>query len=260
MQHSTVYTLIFATIICVVCGVMVSSAAVSLLDRQHYNAEIDKQRNVLQAAGLAKPDESLTAEEVEERFSKVETVAYDFEKAAEDPSFDLQGYDQLAATKDPALSLPAAPNKSSIQRIPRKAQVFKVENADGELEMVILPIEGLGLWGTLYGFLAVDPADNEIRGITYYTHKETPGLGGEVDNNRWKAKWPGRKIYGPDGKVDIEVIKGQVGPPSEAPYKVDGLSGATITSRGVTNMLHFWLGPDGFGPYLEQLKQQQKAA
>jgi Na+-transporting NADH:ubiquinone oxidoreductase subunit C len=260
MRHSTVYTLIFAAIICVVCGIMVSSAAVTLKDAQDINAELDKQKNVLQAAGLVGAKEKLTPEELRTRFAAVETVAYDLETGAEDPSFELEGYDQLAASKDPALSIEAPPNLASVQRIPKEAQVFKVNDEAGNLEMVILPIEGLGLWGTLYGFIAVDPTSNEVRGITYYTHKETPGLGGEVDNPRWKALWPGRKVFGADGSVELQVIKGQAGPAAEAPYKVDGLSGATITSRGVTNMIHFWLGPDAFGPYIEQLKQQQKAA
>jgi Na+-transporting NADH:ubiquinone oxidoreductase subunit C len=121
--------------------------------------------------------------------------------------------------------------------------------------MLVLPIQGLGLWSTLYGFLAIDADGNTIRGITYYQHAETPGLGGEVDNPRWKSLWPGRKIYD-DGEPAIQVIKGAAGPPAQDPYRVDGLSGATLTSNGVTFMLEFWLGPNGFGPYLDRLREE----
>ena len=103
----------------------------------------------------------------------------------------------------------------------------------------------------------LDADTKTIRGLTYYQHTETPGLGGEVDNPRWKALWPGRVAFDENWKPDIKVIKGRVGPPSEAPHQVDGLSGATITSRGVTNMLDFWLGENGFGKYLENFRESR---
>jgi Na+-transporting NADH:ubiquinone oxidoreductase subunit C len=121
--------------------------------------------------------------------------------------------------------------------------------------MLVLPVEGKGLWSTLYGFLALDADLNTIRGLTFYQHGETPGLGGEVDNRTWKALWPGRKAYKDDVPV-IAVVRGRAGPPSEDPYKVDGLSGATITSRGVTHLVQFWLGENGFEPYIDRLRKE----
>ena len=125
---------------------------------------------------------------------------------------------------------------------------------DGELKGLILPIEGYGLWGFLYGYLALEPDARTIRGITFYEHGETPGLGGEVDNPRWKALWPGRLAFDDRGKPAITVKKGIAGSVEDDPYQVDGLSGATITSRGVTNLVRFWLGDDGFGPYLDNYR------
>jgi Na+-transporting NADH:ubiquinone oxidoreductase subunit C len=122
---------------------------------------------------------------------------------------------------------------------------------DGELEALIVPISGQGLWSTLYGYIALAPDTNTIRGITFYQHAETPGLGGEVDNPRWKALWVGRKAFDKNGRPAITVKKGRAGPADTDPYNVDGLSGATITSRGVGNLVRFWLGDDGFGPYLK---------
>ena len=126
----------------------------------------------------------------------------------------------------------------------------------GDLEMIVLPIEGLGLWGTLYGFLALDADTTTVRGITYYQHKETPGLGGEVDNPSWKDKWPGRKAFDDDGEVSLAVIKGPARTAEHDPHRVDGLAGATITSNGVTNMLEFWLGENGFEPYLNRIRAE----
>ena len=124
-----------------------------------------------------------------------------------------------------------------------------------QLELVVLPIEGLGLWGTLYGFVALDGDLRTIRGLTFYEHKETPGLGGEVDNAGWKALWIGRLAFDEELKPAIAIVKGRAGSVSDDPYAVDGLSGATVTSRGVTNLLRFWLGPEAFGPYLTRLRE-----
>jgi Na+-transporting NADH:ubiquinone oxidoreductase subunit C len=138
--------------------------------------------------------------------------------------------------------------------VPENILVDEVRDDSGALEMVILPIWGKGLWSTLYGFLALDSDLRTISGITFYDHKETPGLGGEVDNPRWKSLWRGRQAFDETGEVAIEVIKGRAGPPDEDPYLVDGLTGATITSRGVGNFVQFWLGEAGYGPYLDRLR------
>ena len=88
----------------------------------------------------------------------------------------------------------------------------------------------------------------------FYEHAETPGLGGEVDNPLWKAKWIGKEIYNPQGEVAIQLLKGGVGPAtSNAQYKVDSLAGATLTSRGVENLVHYWLGDNGFKPFLKHI-------
>ena len=110
------------------------------------------------------------------------------------------------------------------------------------------------MWSTLYGFLALEADANTVVGLVFYEHAETPGLGGEVDNPVWKAKWVGKEVYD-EGDVAISIIKGSVDPSSSnAVHQVDGLSGATLTSRGVHNLLHFWLGDNGYKPFLTNLK------
>jgi len=258
MQHSTLYTILFAAAVCIVCGVLVSSSAVSLQDRQDLNAELEKQRNVLLAAGLLGPNEKIPMEAIHERFEAVSPVLVDLETGQPKDDPDAASFDQQAALKDPAQSRVAPENNAGIKRLPNDALIYQVKNDAGEVAMLVLPIEGLGLWGTLYGFLAIDADTTTIRGLAYYKHKETPGLGGEVENPKWQALWNGRKAYDDAWEPKIQVIKGHAGPPAEDPYHVDGLSGATITSRSVTHMLDFWLGDDGFGPYLEHFRENRR--
>lgn len=259
--NSTGYIVGFAAAVCLVCSLFVSSAAVFLQDRQRTNALLDKQRNVLQAAQLVEAGEPVSAERVQELFAeRVDLTFVDVRSDAEVPESeapDPASYDQQRAAKNPQQSVDVPPNPAQVARVPYYLPFYRVYNEEGELDGFVLPVEGMGLWGTLYGFLALEEDTRTIRGLTFYAHKETPGLGGEVDNPNWKAKWPGRLAYGPDWEPRIEVIKGQAGTVEETPYKVDGLSGATFTSNGVTNALRFWLGDEAFGPFLEKLRTQQ---
>ena len=258
MQGSVLYNLGFATAICVACAIVVSSSAVSLRERQLVNQALDMQRNVLVAAGLAGADESLASEEIAARFAPIRQVVIDL-AAGVATDVDPAAFDSRAAAADPGTSRTAPPNNAGLRRVAEQALVYELRDADGTLDLVVLPIHGLGLWGILYGFVALDADLETIRGLTYYEHKETPGLGGEVDNPRWKSLWNGRKAFGPDGAPAIAVARGLAGPPADDPFRVDGLAGATMTSRGVTNMLRFWLAGEGFGPYLDALRARGDA-
>ncbi len=252
-RFSVIYIIGFSTAICVVCSLLVSTSAVGLRDRQQDNIALDRQKNVILAAGLDGEGESLTPARVAELFKQVKSVVVEL-KTGQETEIDPMTFDQAQATKDPATSSAAQRNAAGVLRVPHHATVYQVFK-DGRLDEIILPIEGKGLWSTLYGFLALDADCTTIRGITFYQHGETPGLGGEVDNPRWKALWKGRKAFDETWTPRIEVIKGHAGPPSEAPHKVDGLSGATITGRGVSHLVQFWLGERGFGPYLQRLRE-----
>ena len=257
MQGSVLYNLGFAAIVCVVCAIFVSSSAVTLRDRQLVNQTLDMQRNVLIAAGLATDDESLTAEEIDARFEPVRQVVIDTATGDERPDIDPSGFRQRELDTASTTSDAAPDNNAGIARIGRQTLVYELRNADGDLEVVVLPVRGLGLWGILYGFLALDADLETIRGLTFYEHKETPGLGGEVDNPRWKALWDGRRAFDPAGVPVIQVIKGLAGSVDDAPHDVDGLAGATMTSRGVTNLLRFWLGESGLQSYLDRLREER---
>lgn len=256
MQHSIGYVIGFAAAVCLVASLFVAGSAVGLKDLQEANKRLDVQKKVLTVAGLMDGDADLSAEEIDALYtSSIQPKAIDLKTGTPAPDVDVASYDQQKTKKDPETSFEAPENASKILRLPEDVVVFDIVQ-NGELKGLILPIEGYGLWGFLYGYLALEPDARTIRGITFYDHGETPGLGGEIDNPRWKALWPGRLAFDERGNPKIAVKKGIAGSVEEDPYQVDGLSGATITSRGVTNLVRFWLGDDGFGPYLEKYRTE----
>ena len=241
-----------ALALCVVCSIVVSAAAVVLKPAQEVNKTRDLKRNILMAAGLY--DAGLT---IEEQFQRVDSRVVDISTGQYATDIDPEGFDQRAAAKDPATSvaLDSDADIANIIRQSRYAMVYLVNDEAGDLSKVILPVHGYGLWSTLYGFVALESDGNTIAGLGFYEHKETPGLGGEVDNPRWKDLWKGKQVYR-DGAVAISVVKGSVDQGSDAAnWQVDGLSGATLTSRGVSNLVQYWLGENGFEPYLRNLRE-----
>ena len=243
--------LLVALSLCLVCSVIVSTAAVLLKPAQEANKSLDKKRNILQAAGMLDPDVS-----IDEQFASVNTRVVDLRTGRFTDDVDPERYDQRKAAKDPAqsLKLDSDQDMAKISRRENYAVIYLVEGEGGELDKIILPVHGYGLWSTLYGFVALEADANTVAGLGFYEHAETPGLGGEVDNPRWKALWPGKQVY-KDGTVKIGLVKGSVDPAgANADWEIDGLSGATLTARGVTNLVQFWLGEDGFEPFLENLR------
>jgi Na+-transporting NADH:ubiquinone oxidoreductase subunit C len=254
---STRYTFAFAAVVCVVCALLVAVAAVGLKQRQDVNALLYRQKNVLLAAGLVQPGEELSQSEILKLFVEniqIRLVDLATGELAPVGQPDPVLYDQRKARNDPDQSRPAPPNDAGVARLPKYATVYFVMK-NGAVHLVVLPIEGAGMWGALYGFIALEPDGNTVRGLTYYEQKETPGLGGEISNPKWQALWNGRKIYGKDWEPQIAIIKGRAGPPDQDPYHVDGLSGATITSRSVSRLTRFWMSDAGWAPFLKHLRE-----
>ena len=258
-REGTLYTIIFSCIVCGICSILVSGAAVGLKSRQEENKVLDRQEKVLSVAGKIKEDESLSGPQIKERYAQyIEPKVVVLETGAYDTAIDPMTYDQRRAAKDPATSKAAPPNPAQVISVPKEALVYLVKHDPDstDFDEIILPVEGKGLWSMLYGYLALDKDLTTVRGIIFYEHGETPGLGGEVENPAWTAKWPGRKAFDENWVPKIQVIKGQADPdPAKDPYRVDGLSGATLTSRGVSHLLEFWLSDNGFGPYLKKLRE-----
>lgn len=255
LKDSVQRTFLVAFLLCVVCSVVVASAAVLLAPVQQENQLLDKRKNILIAAGLASP-EVLTAAKVDELFQNIEMKGVDLTTGQ---YVDIKAdYSIKEAAKDPSRSraLTATQDQADIRRQPLVMPVYLAKNDRGDVDKIILPVHGYGLWSTLYGFLALESDANTVVGLGFYQHAETPGLGGEVDNPQWKAQWPGKKVY-QSGQPIVELQKGGVTDATQnAQYKVDALSGATLTSRGVTNLLRFWLGENGYGSFLNQFRQE----
>ncbi|MDC9719115.1 MAG: Na(+)-translocating NADH-quinone reductase subunit C [Gammaproteobacteria bacterium] len=242
-------TVLVAFVLCVVCSVIVSAAAVMLRDQQQANAANEKKLNILTAAGIEVVDGDLDT-----AFAAITPKLVDMRTGQFSTDHDAVTYNMRKAAKDPALSraLTSEQDIASIRKQSIYSTVYLVEGEQG-IERIILPVHGYGLWSTLYGFIALDGDFNSVVGFGFYEHAETPGLGGEVDNPKWKSQWMGKQVYAEGSDVPvIGLIKGTA--PAGDLHKIDGLAGATLTSNGVTNLVKFWLGEHGFAPLLAKLK------
>jgi len=244
---------VVALSLCLVCSLIVSAAAVYLRPMQEANKTQDMKKNILSVAGLLEAGTN-----IDETFAeRIEVRIVDLRSGEYATDIDAEGFDQRAAERDTAASesLTKDQDVAGIGRISHYAPVYLLKDGD-QTKAVILPVHGYGLWSTMYGFLALEPDLNTVSGITFYAHGETPGLGGEIDNPDWQASWVGRQAFNGAGAASLEVVKGQVieGNPNEI-HQIDGLSGATLTSKGVSNTMQFWLGENGFGPFLAKLSE-----
>lgn len=253
-------TLLVAFVLCLVFSVLVSGAAVVLRPTQEANQRLDVQRNLLSASGLAEARAPVA--KVNELMSSVEARVIVLDTGEINPDVDPETFNAIAAARDPNASK-ALGGEEDIARIKRRADMAKVYilKKDGEFDGVVLPVYGSGLYSTMYGFIALSADLRTIRGLKFYEQGETAGLGAEVDNPRWLAQWPGKLALDEAGTPLVEVVKGGADPSSRLiAYQVDAISGATMTSRGVDALLKYWLGPEGFGPFLARLKAQQTEA
>ncbi|KDM92979.1 Na(+)-translocating NADH-quinone reductase subunit C [Photobacterium galatheae] len=246
-------TLTVVVALSLVCSIVVSTAAVMLRPMQQVNAKLDVQRNILSVAGLLQ--EGVKVGETYNQY--IEPKLVDLKTGNFVDSVDGKSpadYDQRDATKNPALSekLDPATDPAKLIRLANVAKIYLVKDDNNQIQKLILPVNGKGLWSMMYAFVAVETDGNTVSGITYYEQGETPGLGGEVENPKWRAQWEGKKLFDDSFKPAIHVVKG--GAPEGDAHGIDGLSGATLTSNGVQNTFQFWLGENGFGPFLTKVR------
>jgi len=242
--------LFVALSVCLVCAVIVSASSVLLRPMQKVNKELDLKKNILASAGLLRE-----GVDIEEQFQAIKVRLVHLSSGTFSDAFDPESYDQRSAARDDTLSSQLQPSNdpAKIKRLVKYSKIYMLEQ-NGAIEKLILPIHGYGLWSTLYGFIALDGDLKTVSGIGFYEHGETPGLGGEVDNPQWKSQWVGKKAY-IDGEAALTVIKGKVNANSDrADYEIDGLSGATLTTRGINDLVQFWLGEAGFAPFIRFLE------
>jgi Na+-transporting NADH:ubiquinone oxidoreductase subunit C len=273
MQDDAKRTFAVAGTLCLVCSVLVSTAAVVLRPAQQENQRLDVQKNILEVAGIYDETKPIGAQ-YDDGWKKLVVLGHMpgskpgelgkpngeqlSKEDAADVGIDFATFDSRKAIKNEKLSKEI--DDGALPQIARRSHymfVYEIrgDSKDAPLEKIILPIYGKGLWSTLYGFISLEPDCETIAGITFYDHGETPGLGGEVDNADWKASWQGKKAFnnGDFTKPTISVVKGK----GTGHSQIDGLSGATITSKGVNDLVKYWLGPDAFGPYLDRVRSEQ---
>ncbi len=239
-------TLLIALVLCLVCSVAVAGVAVGLHSRQVENQENDRKKVILEVAGLYEAGKS-----IDELFAQVEPKVVDLGSGE---YVDEPGFDQRKAAKDPAASVAIPPDEdiAKIKRRANHASVYLVKDGD-KLERLILPVHGYGLWSTMYGFVALEADANTIYGVQFYEQAETAGLGARVTDPTWVSQFKGKRVYDDEGKARLRVVKGSVDASSAtAGYEVDGISGATLTANGVTNLMQYWFGEKGFEPYLSR--------
>ena len=237
-MHDNRYTIIFTTLITMVLAFVLSSVYSSLEEITEANVRADIKKNILTSLGF-KPSEEMpwSRENVEAIFNEsVQSFVID----------DLGKIinDKLPEDIDPKLNV----NLFPLYR--------KVVN--GKIEGYAIPISGKGLWGTMYGYFSIEPDGATAKGITFYKHIETPGLGAEVDKPWFQQNYVGKKFIDKNGQlVGIQAIKGKVDDSSSESYhQVDGISGATMTSKGLNNFL--LKGLTIYNPYFEQVRKESK--
>lgn len=238
-----------AVVLCVACSIVVAGAAVALRPMQETNRLLDQRANVLRVVGLYERGIDINAV-FEER---IETLIIDIRTGEEVDYIDPKTYDMFRAAREPdkRIELPRREDIAGIGAIAQYAMVYVLRDDDGSMQRIVLPVAGYGLWSTMYGYLALEPDGNTIAGITFYDHAETPGLGGEIDNPRWQEQWIGKKVFGEDNDPAFRVAKGSA--PDDHDHMIDGLSGATLTANGVTNMMQFWFSEKAYKPFLERI-------
>ncbi len=245
-------TLIFVLIICLVCAALVSVAAVGLKPLQQANKLLDKQTKILEASGLLAD----AGKDIVGTYNKrVEAKMIDLNTGAiidGAEHADINAFDERSDSRDVSKSIKPTNDIAGLSRRANHAVVYLVKNEQGQLDTIVLPIVGSGLWDLMYGFIGLEADLNTVKSVIYSDLKETPGLGAEVLNPNWKALWPGKKMYDEQGNIAIKIVKG--GAKKGDIHGVDALSGATLTSKGVERTLHFWLGEEGYGPFITQYK------
>lgn len=240
-------TLAVVIIVSLLCSVVVAGAAVGLKPEQNEKKLLDKQRNILGAAGLLSDNTDVSkvyADRVQPRIVDLATGSY---------VEGVENFDARIAAKDPASSIQIKPedDQAGIKTRAKYAEVYLVKDDSGKVSQIVLPMHGSGLWSIMYGFVAVKSDGNTINGLTYYEQGETAGLGGEIANPLWQKQFVGKKLYNESGNVAIRVAKGGS---ANAEHGVDGLSGATMTTKGVQGSFNYWFSENGFGPYLAKVK------
>lgn len=213
--NSNSYTIIYASVMVVIVAFLLAFVSSSLKEKQSKNVELDTKKQILSALQV---NDVKDADAEYNKYVKADML--------------MQADGTLVEYTDKFVTAYEKEAKEN-----QRLHVFVAE-VDGETKYVF-PVYGAGLWGAIWGYVALNSDKDTVYGV-YFSHaSETPGLGAEITSAKFKGQFPGRKTV-KDGEVALEVVKN--GKVVDADYQVDGISGGTITSMGVKDMLHNCLG------------------
>jgi Na+-transporting NADH:ubiquinone oxidoreductase subunit C len=240
VQQSNAYIIVFSIITTIILGGLLSVASVGLGPRQKIQVELDTKKSILGAVmEVQKSDDVLGIYD-----QRIESLVVDIE--GNQVETDASGAPVVAEDISIEKNYKLPPEE-------RLYPVFLYKNDNGDVEAYILPIYGNGLWDAIWGFVALDKDLNTIKGAVFDHRGETPGLGARIAEDAVQSRFVGKEVYGPNGElVSVSMMKGE-GNPTESmdAHTVDGLAGATITARGVNNMLQNYL--EHYQSYLQKI-------
>jgi Na+-transporting NADH:ubiquinone oxidoreductase subunit C len=250
--------LLVVFLVALVCSVLVSVAAISLKPIQMRNQLVERSRNIVLLTGLVPAGVVLSDDEILAAVEQLDIRVVNIDTGEFDTTIDPAKFDARAAINNPELSTAILPadDAAKLGRRARYAIVYLVWD-DSELDRIILPIHGQGMWSTLYGYLALEADLNTIGAVSFYEQTETAGLGDQIQRPDWQAQWQGRQLFDNQGNLRFRVATGAVEPGSTAArYQVDALTGASVTGDAVTRLVAYWFGPHGYAEFLSGLDRQ----
>lgn len=247
MQHSNGYILGFAAMVIIVCAGILSLLANGLKDKQVEQEEFFIKKNILTVFDINYPAEGSPAEILDIYNENIDVFFIDYKgNKIEVDETTKNDYDALVEYKRFSFAYNEVNDLSNIEATAEykksalKLAVFFKKSSDNKPTAYAIPVFGKGLWSTLKGYLAFDNDFNTVKGITFYEHKETPGLGARIEEQWFLDNFKGKQIFGENGELSsVTVKKGPINPsnPQEKMHMVDGISGATITCNGVSQLL-----------------------
>ncbi|MCK5013912.1 MAG: NADH:ubiquinone reductase (Na(+)-transporting) subunit C [Candidatus Omnitrophica bacterium] len=236
--ESNRYTFMFAFAVCVTCSLALSIVSEGLKEKKALNVALDIKKNILKAVSLETPlSAKVQAKEVLDLY----------DAKIEEKVINAEG--QVVEGKRPV----------DIQEAEALYPLYMYKEG-GQIRAYCFPIVGKGLWSTIYGYFALEPDAMTVRGITFYKHGETPGLGAEIEKDWFQDNYKGKKIWDIQRNrlIPVKVVKGQVNnvvSKEEMPFYVDGISGATMTSKGVTAMVDKWINI--YEPFFNKIREDR---
>ncbi len=253
-KDSVLGTFVIIISFCLVCSVLVSSAVVALDPFKVAAIANDRQVNILKVSGF---DVEGSVADTYAKHIEAHLLDVDAGVLADDAvnASEIDGYNFASLAKKPETSVAIAADhdRAGIRSHSKYMPIYFSKDENGNVVRVILPFYGQALWSTVYGYVAIDPVDgNTIKAVTFYSHGETPGLGGEIENPRWQAFWVDKKINDATGAYKFRITKNADHQGEGKDFEIDALSGATLTSNGVNNTAAYWLG-DAYQPFLKNL-------